>query len=496
MRIGDYFVSKGLLTAEQVEIAAREQAVSGEKFGEVLIRLNFLKREQVIDALMYLNPSVIVRESPELFILPEDVLRGTESVVLGESADSIYVSSFSENVDRAVQEISKYTPKQIRFVPCPAEVFYEKVQRLSGDRKTSGDVNDLVRSGNYTAVVDRLIEDAIVKNASDIHFEPQERSLLVRYRIDGVLYVFHCLPVTANSYISAVIKNKAGLDVSETRIPQDGSFSVFHSGRVINIRVSTIPVISGEKISLRILDKEKMLMDITELGITKLDDWIEMSRSYAGLVLVCGPTGSGKTTTLYSTVQYLDKLHKLIYTIEDPVEYQLPFINQVQVNRRVGLDFNMYLKHIVRHDPDVIVVGEIRDRETAESALSLADTGHLVYSTLHTNDIPSTVSRLQSLGVSTSFLVSLLRGILVQRLVRKVCFNCYGRGCNLCYGIGYRGRTAISEIVRLNSSRDVYQLMEGKLPYYSFYEDALLKVQQGITTPEEIERVVGIRLDV
>ncbi len=498
MKLGEYLIQKGLLTEEQLNIALNEQKITGEKLGEILIRFNFVKRKDIINALTLINPHSLIAENLTIAELPIDFLLNTETVVLGDIGDKFYIATLNPDPFKVKEQISKMTNKEVSLVSYPTDAIYQKLndlKKIESVNKTER-IKNFIDSGNISGAINELITDALDKRASDIHLEPGDKSLLIRYRIDGVLYILYHLPITVYSQISAAIKNQAGMDIAETRLPQDGSFSCKFQGRYINLRIATLPTQMGEKISIRLLDKEKMLIDINELGMTHLDKWLDISQKQMGLILVCGPTGSGKTTTLYATLQWLDKIHRNVYSIEEPVEYQLPFINQVQVNRRAGLDFATYLRTIVRHDPDVIVVGEIRDRETAENALTLADTGHLVYSTLHTNDVASTLVRLQGLGVDLNALSFLLRGILVQRLVRKICKYCGGAGCSVCLETGYYGRTMVSEIASFDSYRDVQNLIAGNYEYYTFYEDCKYKVLNGITTKEEILRAVGLKLDI
>ncbi len=497
MRLGEYLLQQGIINEEQLEIALKQQEITGEKLGEILIRLNFVKRQHILNALCVICPEALIGENFSSFDIPLDILLDTKTVVLGDTGQTLYVATLHDSPMEAKQIVEQYARgKIVQLVSYPANLLYQKYLEMKNVKVYDIDyrVKSLLEREETILATNELFLDALNSRASDIHIEPQEKVVIIRYRIDGVLYIKMYLPIEIHSLLVTAIKNRAGMDVSETRLPQDGSFSYSYCGRLINLRVATLPSANGEKVSIRLLDREKMLLDINELGLTKINDWLEISSQQTGLVLVCGPTGSGKTTTLYATVQWLDRIHKTVYSIEDPIEYHLPFINQVQINRKAGFDFAMYLKTIVRHDPDVIIVGEIRDRETAVNALTLSDTGHLVFSTLHTNDIPSTLIRLQGLGVDMTALSFLLKGILVQRLVRKICKNCFGVGCSFCSGIGYMGRTMISEIVRFNSYKEVIALMEGKLPYYTMYEDAVYKVSQGITNKEEIKRVLGIEL--
>lgn len=390
-------------------------------------------------------------------------------------------------------------------------------------------LRDMASEAPVIRLVNLIITRAIDCDASDIHFEPFEDSFRVRYRVDDILREVESLPMALHAAVSSRIKIMANLNIAERRLPQDGRIKIAVSGRDVDIRVATMPTSFGESIVLRILDRSNLILDLSELGLSfESRDVLEgmITRPY-GMVLVTGPTGSGKTTTLYTTLDKLNSTDKKIVTIEDPVEYNLFGVNQIQVKPQIGLDFANGLRHILRHDPNIVMVGEIRDRETAEITIQSALTGHMVFSTLHTNDAAGSIVRLLEMGVPDFLLASSLIGIIAQRLVRKVCTGCKvsykpgerelafikeinpsvkldllfhrGEGCDECTQTGYSGRTGIfellpidSEIKRLilkspNSGHIKTKAME--LGMKTLREDGFAKAVRGITTLDEVIRV-------
>jgi len=386
---------------------------------------------------------------------------------------------------------------------------------------------DLLEQSSDSSVIrllNALLTEAIQQGASDIHFEPQEDGLSVRYRIDGVLQLRHAPPQELQGQLITRIKVLARLDIAEHRLPQDGRIKLKIGGRQIDFRVSTIPVVFGERVVLRILDKSNVLLGLPKLGMRThvMDTFQKLLRLSEGIILVTGPTGSGKTTTLYSAVSEINSPEINIMTIEDPVEYKLQGMAQMGVNPKIHLDFATGLRHILRQDPDVIMIGEIRDKETAEIAIQASLTGHLVFSTLHTNDAPSALTRLVDMGIESYLLTSSVVGVLAQRLVRTICPSCriayqpshtelselglhepalfyQGVGCDHCFGSGYKGRHGIYELMtvgnvikqQLLKSADAVELRHvalshGMVPLRS--EGACLVVQ-GLTTSAEVLRV-------
>lgn len=377
--------------------------------------------------------------------------------------------------------------------------------------------------GNIVKLVEAIFSKALELNASDIHIEPLNEYSRIRVRLDGILVELVRLPSIKHNAVLSRIKLLSEMDIAEKRLPQDGRLTTNFDNRIIDMRVSSLPTIEGEKLAIRILDKTHNFMDLQHLGFNTQNYTVynKLIHSANGIVLVTGPTGSGKTTTLYATLQAINKIDKNIVTIEDPVEYQLAGINQVAVNTKAGLDFHNSLRAIVRQDPNVIMIGEIRDNPTAEIAVQAALTGHLVFSTLHTNNAPGAISRLLEIGIEPFLLLSALRGVLAQRLVRKICPYCKseyqtsqleenylkisnnvklyrGLGCEYCHNTGYSGRIALHELIVIDdtlanmivrkepeSKQIAYLQQQGFQP---LQKDGIEKVLQGITTLEELFR--------
>lgn len=389
---------------------------------------------------------------------------------------------------------------------------------------------DLLERGNQSPViqmVNTILIEAIQQDSSDIHFEPTEEGLSVRYRIDGVLQKRHAPPRDYQIQILTRIKVMAKMDIAEHRLPQDGRIKLRHGGREIDFRVSTLPIGHGERIVLRILDKGNVLLGLDRIGMNEqtLNPLRKLIHMPEGIVLVTGPTGSGKTTTLYSAISEINDSETNIITIEDPVEYKVGGISQMNVNPRIELDFAKGLRHILRQDPDVIMIGEIRDKETAEIAIQASLTGHLVFSTLHTNDAPSALTRLADMGIEPYLLASSIRGVIAQRLVRQICPSCRveytpsakelselgiktkgsfcrGAGCTHCFNTGYKGRHAIYELMMVSSkiktqvlkSQDAGELrrvaiVDGMM---TLFDQGVELVSKGITTSAELLRVTRI----
>jgi general secretion pathway protein E len=390
----------------------------------------------------------------------------------------------------------------------------------------AGHLKDLASEAPIIKLVNLLISRALEGRASDIHIEPFDDGLVIRFRIDGVLHNVETAPKRLQAAVVSRIKLMAKLNIAERRLPQDGRIRIKVSDREIDLRVSTIPVLYGESVVMRILDKESIVIDLGRLGFSgeTLEKFEQLIRKPHGIILVTGPTGSGKTTTLYGALDKINSPDRKIITVEDPVEYQLRGVNQIQIKPQIGLHFATALRHIVRQDPDVIMIGEIRDLETAEIAVQSALTGHLVFSTLHTNDAPSAITRLLDLGVESFLLSSTIRGILAQRLVRVICPHCRekdpsianreelalfgisadadlyrGKGCERCTFTGYHGRAGVFEllvvddefrrlILRNADASELRQAAKG-LGMKTILEDGAAKVREGITTLSEVFRV-------
>ena len=363
---------------------------------------------------------------------------------------------------------------------------------------------DLLEAGDEAPairLVNALLFQAVREGASDVHVEPYERTLVVRFRIDGILHAVLEPPLRLHPTLASRVKIMAGLDIAERRLPQDGRIRLRIGGRDIDVRVSLVPTGFGERVVLRLLDRATTRCDLADLGLSAplAARFADLLAHQHGIVLVTGPTGSGKTTTLYAALRRLATGERNVMTIEDPIEYQLPGIAQTQVNARIGLGFGAGLRALLRQDPDVILVGEIRDRETAEIALTAALTGHLVLATLHTNDAPTAVTRLLDMGIEPYLIASAVLGVLAQRLVRTVCRACHGAGCGACREKGLRGRTAIHECLALDDATrslvmtraDAASLRRSAeaAGMASLKDDGVAKVRAGVTTLAEVLRV-------
>lgn len=498
-KLGQFLINKGIITQTECQIGVSEQSVTGERLGEVLIRLGFCGRHHVVAALAQINPEALIGETQEDVAVPRDFLLATQTLILLSTDRDLYFATLSEDPYSVSEELTKFTRgrKSVVQAPFPAMSIREEMEKLKQVRDVQYIADD---EEDINKIIKALISTSLTSGASDIHIDSSEQSVHIRLRVDGIVHLQKVLPMKLAGRLLSRIKDRSGMDVSENRRPQDGSFSELYNGRTVDFRVASVPTGDGEKLTLRVLDKEKAILDIDDIGITMIDDWKKLTTWSNGLVLVCGATGSGKTTTLYSTVKSMDKLEKTIFSLEDPIEYRLPFINQIQINRAVGLDFAAGLKTLLRHDPDIVIVGEIRDVETAQNAVRLADTGHLVLATLHTNDVISSLSRLEGLDIDFPLMASLLRGIMVQKLVRTICPVCHGtkmdggRDCQHCHQTGYRGRTLISELCSFASEQDVVDVRRGKRGYHTFVDDAVVKLGVGATDFPEISRVLGVEL--
>ncbi len=437
--------------------------------------------------------------------------------VLSAGIDTIdeYLSKFygagSQNMNRIIEEIGAGS---------------EGLEILKDDEEDIGHLKDLASEAPIIKLVNMFIVRAVEGRASDIHIEPFEDELKVRYRIDGILHDIESVPKKLQAAIVSRIKLTAKLNIAERRLPQDGRIRLKVSDKEIDLRVSTIPVLYGESVVMRILDKEGIVIDLERLGFSSdtLSVLGQLIGKPNGIVFVTGPTGSGKTTTLYGALDKINFPDKKIITVEDPIEYQLKGVNQIQVKPQIGLNFANTLRHIVRQDPDVIMIGEIRDLETAEIAIQSALTGHLVFSTLHTNDASSAITRLLDMGVENFLLSSTVRGILAQRLVRVICPHCKevdssaadkeeirligngkpftfyrGAGCEECAWTGYHGRTGIYELISIDDdirrlilkNADANEIREAarKNGMNTLLEDGVQKIKAGLTTLNELLRV-------
>jgi type IV pilus assembly protein PilB len=558
-RLGTWLVRKGYLTQEQLEaaLALQKSEGQGRLLGEILIDTGLCTEEQVVEglALEYGLPfarlearsfdpkvvDVLPREYIERnLVLPLFLVRKTLTVAVAEPSNLFLLEEVRSLTNLEVQ-IVVATARDIRrlITSLPnSKVFViddiidggdtAQVTLIEDAAEDIGDMEEIAGQSPVIRLVNYIIYTAVKEGASDIHIEPAERCLRVRHRIDGRLYKALEVPLHLNAAVTSRIKIMAGLDISERRLPQDGRIHVMLDGRKIDLRCSTFPMHRGEKTVIRVLDTRNVSLNLQELGFA--EDVLAALRTAIeapnGIVLVTGPTGSGKSTTLYAALNALASMENNICTVEDPIEYHLPLINQSQVQERIGLTFSKALRTLLRQDPDVIMVGEIRDEETARTAIQAALTGHLVMSTLHTNDACSTVTRLIHMGIEPYLISAALNLVLSQRLVRRICGKCRqpyepprnlrraveragfefsefyrGVGCRKCRNTGYSGRIGLHEVLVLDDELRDYIVSDPSLGgirrralargMVTLHVDGFRKVREGITTIEEVLQVAG-----
>lgn len=549
--LGEMLVEANLVTQKQLEYAQDLQQTQGKKLGEVLVEQRFVSPEDLtaVQSVQMNVPFIDLKrhtlQPQSLKLVTEWMARKYTVVPLDIVSDALVVVMADPGDTQAINDLVAYSGMRIQpAIGVPGDIreaidlnyeavgeIEEEVSRivLAVTRPEEAELQisaDLVEGTPVVRTVDLLIGQAIKGRASDIHLEPQRDRLRVRYRIDGVLHDFMSLPLDIYPALVSRVKILAGMNIAERRLPQDGQLSVTMDAREVDIRVATSETAYGETMVLRILDKSRSLLELTELGFLpdELQRYRQMLGTPFGLILVAGPTGSGKTTTLYASVNELDRREHNIVTIEEPIEYFFDDINQIQVNPKAGITFASGLRAIMRLDPDVILVGEMRDNDTASTGVQAALTGHLVLSSIHVNDAASVFLRLAHLGVEPFYASSALLGIVAQRMVRRICPHCrtlgerpmeeqiayekvlgekrkefyYGAGCNFCANTGYLGRVGVFEILLM--SERIRQMViadttapeireqaikEGLIP---MMREGMLKVKEGITTPSEVLR--------
>ncbi len=570
-KMGDILIKEDVINLDQLKSAIQEQKHSGRKLGETLLNLGYIDENQLVAYLskQYAVPAINLEQfdvsGEALDLVPRDSALKHKLVPIDRSGSTLVVAMADPSNIFAIDDLKFATGQNIEVVVASersiktaiekhygsqeewqkkveAEKSQEEVGKLFGDLEDFvldiasdeeldlGDLKEASEEAPVIRLVNHILLESIRREASDIHIEPYETDYRVRLRIDGVLYDILKPPPQLKNPVSSRIKVMANLDIAERRLPQDGRIKIkAGKGRTMEYRVSCLPTITGEKVVMRLLDQDSLKLDLTQLGFN--DDELKLFRESIyqpfGMVLITGPTGSGKTTTLYSGLMELNREDVNISTAEDPVEYSLSGVNQVQMHETIGLNFSSALRSFLRQDPDIILVGEIRDYETAEISIKAALTGHLVLSTLHTNDAPSTITRLLNMGVEPFLLTASLNAILAQRLVRKVCPDCKevvdvspqvlidlgvspkevsdyvvyrgsGENCKTCMGTGYKGRIAIYEVLRITeeikefilSGASALELKREAMRQgmKTLRQSALLKLKQGITTIEEVVR--------
>ena len=479
-RLGDHLIEHDIVPEPAIHAALEEHKITDERLGTILVRNGFISQPKLIEIIRGLDTAQLSSEQALVTAVPAEVLVETRTMILAETADEIFIATFSdESYVRAILE--RYYPREtLTFQSVNVDILDEYLERV----EMIDDESDVL--------LDRLIRDALRRGVTDMHIHPpRAESYSVFTRHLGVLQHAHEGDIEEYDRIVAQIKDRAAVDLAERRVPQDGAFQIEFNGSLIDMRVATLPGINGEKIVIRLLDPNRVEPKLDDLGISRLNHWRAGVSESQGLCLICGPTGSGKTTTLQSTVREMDRFGQSINTLEDPVEYRIPYVMQMNINHAVGLDFSRGLRAYMRGDPDVIIVGEIRDLETAQYALKAAETGHLVIGTLHTGSIEGSIQRLRDLGVDRAELEYLLRAVLVQRLVRTLCPDCQGKGCQRCLNSGYASRSVVSEAQYFPSEKAVAAVGRSERWWPTMLDDAVEKIAAGITDVNEITRVFG-----
>ncbi len=562
-RLGELLLAAGTITEEELERGLELQKGTRERLGTVLISNNIITEDKLIEALqMQLGIEFIdltkVNIPTELAqALPKNIAKQYQVVPVKVVKDELYLAMSDPMNFYAIEEVRKAVRKKV--VPMVAtsasveraiQVLYgnegaaKAIEEMKREAAASGETvsvpdaafvtnqlgEDGVNSAPTIRLVNSIIERAITERASDIHMEPRENEMHIRMRIDGLMREILTVPKDLQSSVISRMKIMSGMDIAERRVPQDGRFNVRIRDKDIDLRVSTLPTVYGEKIVSRLLDKSggKLSKEAIGLAGSDLEKYERMLHCRSGVLLIVGPTGSGKSTTMYTMIDDLNVPEVNLVTLEDPVEYNIDGVNQVQINEKTGMTFASGLRAILRQDPDIIAVGEIRDGETAEIAMRSAITGHVVLSTIHTNDAVGTIERLQDIGVEPYLISSALRGIISQRLVRRICPNCReaydptdkeledlglpsasglkfyrGAGCPNCFHTGYRGRVAVFEMLEVTSHvrglisrRARREQIEEELKgpdtgFISLRKNAVRLVLEGVTTGEEVLRVIS-----
>lgn len=479
-RLGDHLIAESKISETAFHAALEEFKVTQERVGSILVRNGFISQAELVEAIKDVDTSQLSSERTLITACPPDFLINTKTMILAETREEVYVATFSDQYEIEQQLRVYYPTEEIIFNSVDMKLLDEYIEQLQRINQAGG------------VIIDRIIRYSLRVGATDIHiYPPRTNSYSIFTRNLGVLQHTHEGDVDEYQKMVAQIKDRAGVDLAERRVPQDGAFQMEFNGFVIDMRVATLPGINGEKVVIRLLDPHRVDPQLDLLGISRLDRWRAGVSEAQGLCLICGPTGSGKTTTLSSTVREMDRFGKSINTLEDPVEYRIPYVMQMNINHAVGLDFARGLRAYMRGDPDIIIVGEIRDLETAQYALRAAETGHMVIGTLHTGSIEGSIQRLHDLGVDRTELRYLLRSVLVQRLVRTTCNRCHGKGCDHCFNSGYSGRTVVSEIEYFSDEKEVDQIRASDPWWPSMIDDAVGKVNYGMTDPGELIRVFG-----
>lgn len=552
-RLGEILISSRLITEEQLKEALSRSVQMGARIGETLIELGYISESDAYSAIgnqlgiPYVSLTYYSLDPDLINLIPEQFARKNKIIPLFKVKNSLTLGMVDPLNLAIIDQVVRMTKLEVEPAICSSgeieqslDQYYgtsasmeEVVQVLSADEIFEDEevpdahtLTQMAADAPIVKLVNLIIAQAVKDRASDIHFEPEETILRVRFRLDGIMREVYTQPKRLQNAIISRLKIMANLDIAERRIPQDGRIQIAIDKRAIDIRVSTLPTVYGENVVLRILDKLNLMLKISDLGFGEQEPILrEILDRKNGILLVTGPTSSGKTTTLYSILNELSKIDINTVTLEDPVEYKLPLIRQVQVNLKAGMTFATGLRSILRQDPNIIMVGEIRDLETARIAVEAALTGHMVISTLHTNDAPGALPRLIDMGVEPFLAASSVIGVIAQRLVRKICKNCRtghmasraeleilgmegqkvkvyeGKGCRYCMQSGYKDRMGIFEVLKMDDkiralvmekvSADRIRNEAVKTGMSLLRQDGIAKVIQGITTIEEVLRVTA-----
>ena len=558
-RLGDLLIAAGTITPEELDMGLQRQKETKERLGAALISAGIITEAELIEALRlqlgieYIDLSKTTIPISLAQVVPKNIAKQFQVVPVRMERDELYLAMSDPMNFYAIEEVKKAVRKKIVPMIATTEgvehailVLYgnegaaraiEAMKREAPTEEDNGEeaqftgniLNDNINDAPTIRLVNSIIERAILERASDIHIEPKEKELQVRMRIDGVLRKILTIPKNLQNSVISRLKIMSGMDIAERRVPQDGRFNVKNKKREFDLRVNSLPTVYGEKIVARLLDKRAGYLTPDSIGLMgdNLKKYQRAIHCTSGVILIAGPTGSGKSSTMNTMISQLNTEEVNVVTLEDPVEYNIDGVNQVQINEKTGMDFANGLRAILRQDPDIIAVGEIRDGETAQISMRAAITGHVVLSTIHTNDAVGTIERLEDIGVEPYLIATALRAVISQRLVRRICPKCKksyeateeevrrlglstehkhifyrGEGCADCFNTGYRGRIGVFEILEITPeirpliSRQAgrpaieQELASAHSEFKTLRENAIQLVEEGITTAEEVQRVI------
>ena len=558
-RLGDLLIAAGTITPEELDMGLQRQKETKERLGAALISAGIITEAELIEALRlqlgieYIDLSKTTIPISMAQVVPKNIAKQFQVVPVRMERDELYLAMSDPMNFYAIEEVKKAVRKKIVPMIATTEgvehailVLYgnegaaraiEAMKREAPIEEDNGEeaqftgniLNDNINDAPTIRLVNSIIERAILERASDIHIEPKEKELQVRMRIDGVLRKILTIPKNLQNSVISRLKIMSGMDIAERRVPQDGRFNVKNKKREFDLRVNSLPTVYGEKIVARLLDKRAGYLTPDSIGLMgdNLKKYQRAIHCTSGVILIAGPTGSGKSSTMNTMISQLNTEEVNVVTLEDPVEYNIDGVNQVQINEKTGMDFANGLRAILRQDPDIIAVGEIRDGETAQISMRAAITGHVVLSTIHTNDAVGTIERLEDIGVEPYLIATALRAVISQRLVRRICPKCKknyeatdeevrrlglstehkhifyrGEGCADCFNTGYRGRIGVFEILEITPeirplisqqagrSALEQELASAHSEFKTLRENAIQLVEEGITTAEEVQRVI------